>query len=248
MTNEVRMTDDERSSPSRRSVADPAFSTQLAYRLLVAIILAANWGCDSAPAPDSAARVPRSNQSSDRASTKDANEVLDETLAKLNQPNREPLRGTFDVPPGIPASITEARFVETHRAVIERILEHALTSEENRSTVEAYSGGSKWVLLRSFGSPIEWPSDFGPTIAEYKFRRSLDEIPSDTVLGVDLREYGPVTNEDRDRLWYLGTEDNRWKVVLVIYNAKGGAIHGGQRTYYDFDPEAKNFRFLGSQD
>jgi hypothetical protein len=247
------MTNDGPKSTIIRSAVDPRFQAQLASRLFLNIILVVNCGCGSAPAPDPAGPTPRSDQDDSAAvrsheRTKDANEVLDEALARLNRSNSVPLQGTFDVPPGIPESITEARFVEAHRPVIERILEHALTSEESRPTVEFYSGGSKWVLLHSFGSPMEWPTDFGPTIADYKFRRKLDEIPSDSALGVDLREYGPITNEDRTRLWYLGTENNRWKVVLVIYNAKGAAVIGGQRTYYDFDPEAKTFRFRGAHD
>jgi hypothetical protein len=175
--------------------------------------------------------------------------ALNEAMRTMSERSSdESFGGTFDVPPGIPLSVTPAEIKPEHLPVLKRILEHALLSEENESIIKFYSQGSKWVLLQSFGSPLEWPPDFSPEIGDYKFRRSRDDIPAKIALGVDLREFAPLTEDDRWTLFYLGAELNKWKVVLVIYNAKGAPIIGGQRTYYELDPKTLLFEYRGAED
>jgi hypothetical protein len=155
--------------------------------------------------------------------------------------------GTFDLPAGVPAVVTATKIERSHMPIVASILRHALTSDDNADTVRFYGQESNQVLLKSFGSPYEWPADFQPTIEGFQFQRSRDDIPTETALGVDLRQYGPIT-EDDDSLFYFGAAEGDWKVVLVIYNAKGGGIIGGQRTYYRFDPNSTEFRFCGAMD
>jgi hypothetical protein len=131
---------------------------------------------------------------------------------------------------------------------LEFMVRHILTSAKMRPVVEAYAGGSRWVLLHSFEGAREWPEDFAPEVAGHVFAAAKKDIPARIALGLELRECAPAKpagKAGRGPATEGGggggpaKDEGPWTIVIGIYNAKGIPIVGSCLATYTFEP-AKN--------
>ena len=140
--------------------------------------------------------------------------------------------------------VVQPKFDAADRELVRLVLIDLINAESTKASRDFYAPGAKTVLLKTFGSPIEWPANFNPSIAGLKVFKDQRKIHDPTALGVDLRYYGPPRNGD------AGIESGNDPIVIqmTIYSAVSIGTIGAADVKYIIYKKDKKIVFLTLED
>ena len=133
-------------------------------------------------------------------------------------------------------------FTEHDKHVLELVLQDLVTNERIADSRQFYGRGVKEMVLKPFGSPMDWPKEFAPEIPGWKVYRSPHDVLGVAALGVDLRYYGTPKSPLPEKA------DEYLKISVTIYAAIRIGVIGAADISYHYYPKADSVVFRGLSD
>lgn len=145
----------------------------------------------------------------------------------------------------VPAEqVEQPTFTADDRLLVQMVLADLVINERVRSSIDFYAPKTRTLLLRSFGSPIEWPKDFLPLIDGWTVLRDPTAIAEATALGVDIRAYRPAKPNERRN----GAGNEMFVIQMALYSAINIGTIGAADVTYEIDRKTRTVRFLSLED
>lgn len=145
----------------------------------------------------------------------------------------------------VPAEqVEQPAFTADDRLLVQMVLADLVINENAKSSIDFYAPKTRTVLLRRFGSPIEWPNGFLPRIDGWTVLRDPTAIKETTALGVDLRAYRPVNPDERR----YGTGNELVVIKMALYSAISIGTIGAADVTYVIDRKTRTVQFLSLED
>ena len=138
---------------------------------------------------------------------------------------------------------TQPAFSETEKGFVRMVLVDLLYADETQGSLDFYAPGTRTILLKSFGAPIEWPRDFNPSIPGWRVLKDPHAIREKTALGIDIRYFGPPREVDR-----IHAPEGKIVIQVALYSAISIGTIGAADVTYLIDIRQMMVRFVQLED
>ena len=127
--------------------------------------------------------------------------------------------------------------------LMSKVISDVVINDDISSSREFYGLNAKTLVLKSFGSSIEWPKELNIAIIGWTVTRNPHKVIGESAIGLDLRYYGIPREQD----WFDKVGNYRI-IEMSMYSAINIGTIGAANIKYLINLDTGEVRFHGLSD